>query len=239
MSLLSSLRVKQATRVATATPATLATDASAREGAVASVAPVAVAKYLHEQTAGAVKIDAADFETKSRWWLIHFSDRDPVRVVTAPPATYAEMRKQYSGAVALEPFIPSIRQPSAHLNANEEITIRKWLTLIDETDLAIVDEVIDRCHHDVDARGYFISRAEAELPKPVLFLDDRRTCDQCLNLTGRRCRAAMRGEIAASRDYEPIRGLLQRCEGYTPRANDSDKRSGAGRLSDQIYKGGE
>lgn len=46
--------------------------------------------------------------------------------------------------------------------------------------------------------------------------EDRRTCRQCANLAGRRCLAAWRGEIVANRDYEPVRDILRRCEGYAP-----------------------
>jgi hypothetical protein len=46
------------------------------------------------------------------------------------------------------------------------------------------------------------------------FPDDRRTCRQCANLEGRRCMAAKRGEIVASPDYEPVRNIPRRCEGY-------------------------
>jgi hypothetical protein len=56
--------------------------------------------------------------------------------------------------------------------------------------------------------------------------DDRRRCEQCENLVGRHCLAAKRGEIVASRNYEPIRDMLKRCEGYTPGADEPDRRHG-------------
>lgn len=59
--------------------------------------------------------------------------------------------------------------------------------------------------------------------------DDRRTCDQCSNLSARRCQAAKRGEIVASRNHEPIRDLPRRCEGYAPGAEDPDRRTGGER----------
>jgi hypothetical protein len=59
--------------------------------------------------------------------------------------------------------------------------------------------------------------------------DERRTCSQCANLKARRCQAAQRGEIVASRDYEPIRDLPRRCEGYAPGADDTDRQPGRGR----------
>ncbi len=70
--------------------------------------------------------------------------------------------------------------------------------------------------------------------------DNRRTCDQCANLTGRGlCLAARRGEIVASRSYEPIRELLRRCEGYMPGVNDADRRSGLERWPGLIQKGND
>lgn len=56
--------------------------------------------------------------------------------------------------------------------------------------------------------------SESNTPEPEGFPDDRRTCDQCANLEGRRCLAAWRGEIVASRDYDPVRDILRRCEGF-------------------------
>lgn len=79
----------------------------------------------------------------------------------------------------------------------------------------------------------------AELPKPDPFPDDRSTCDQCANLIAKRCQAAKRGEIVASRN-EIIRDLPRRFEGYAPGADDPDRRHGRERwpgLTDT--KGGE
>jgi hypothetical protein len=63
------------------------------------------------------------------------------------------------------------------------------------------------------------SNSESDTPKPDSCADDRRTCDQCANLIAGQCQAAKRGEIiGASRNYEPIRDLPRRCEGYAPGA---------------------
>lgn len=66
--------------------------------------------------------------------------------------------------------------------------------------------------------------------------DDRRTCDRCANLAGRRCLAAWRGEIEANRDYAPVRDIPRRCEGYAPDADDPDTRPGRERWS-QLLEG--
>ncbi len=70
--------------------------------------------------------------------------------------------------------------------------------------------------------------------------DDRRICEQCANLTERGlCLAARHGEIRASRSYEPIRDLPQRCEGYAPGPADVDRRPGRERWPGLIQKGGK
>jgi len=211
---------------ATATPATFATQEGEKGRTVASVATVAVAKSPQGQTAPPAKVGAGDTATASRWWLIHYPDRDPVELACCPEATHAEILERHPDAVAAEPFTPTIRQPSAPLTASDETAIRAWLALIEETDPATIAEVIGQCQRDADARDYFTGRAAVELPKPDPFPDDRRTCDQCANLIARRCQAAKRGEIVASRNYEPIRDLPRRCEGYAPGADNTDKRHG-------------
>jgi len=47
----------------------------------------------------------ADPALVSRWWLVHFTDREPVQVWTSPPATQAEILERRPDAVAAEPII--------------------------------------------------------------------------------------------------------------------------------------
>jgi hypothetical protein len=56
--------------------------------------------------------------------------------------------------------------------------------------------------------------------------DNRRTCLECRNLSpNSMCLAAWRGELSGVlRDYEPIKDMQQRCEGYAPRPGDPDQR---------------
>jgi len=182
------------------------------------------------------EVGADDTAIASRWWLIHYPDRDPLEGACCPEATHAEILVRHPDAAAAEPFTPTIRQPSAPMTAKMETTIRAWLALIEETDPTTIAEVIDQCQRDADARDYFTGRAAAELPKSCPFPDDRRTCNQCVNLVGRRCLAAGRGEIVANRDYEPIRDLPRRCEGYAPSADDPDRRQGRERWPELIQK---
>ncbi|SBT04588.1 hypothetical protein PROAA_1310006 [Candidatus Propionivibrio aalborgensis] len=201
-----------------------------------SVSPVA---NLHSR----VKVCAGDTATASRWWLIHYHDRDPMEIACCPEATHAEILERHPDAVAAEPFTPTIRQPSAPLTAGEETAIRAWLALIEKTDPASIAEVIGQCQRDADARDYFTGRAAADnLQKnraDAAFDDVRRTCDQCANLIARRCQAAKHGEIVASRNYEPIRDLPRRCDGYAPGADDPDRRHGRERWPGLIQKGNE
>ncbi len=156
MSLLSRLRENRASdKVATATAATFAPQEQGKERTVASVA---VATSLQELATSPKKNRPGDVETASCWWLIHFTDRDSVKVACCPEATRAEILGQYPNAVKAEPFTPTIRHPSAPLTASEEMAIRVWLTKIGETDPATVEQVVDQCQQDADARKYFLSR---------------------------------------------------------------------------------
>ena len=160
-----------------------------------------------------------------------------MEVAGCPEATHADILERNPDAVAAEPFTPTVRQPSAPMTASEETAIRAWLALIEETDPATITEVIGQCQRDADARDYFTGRAAEELPKPDPYPDDRRTCDKCANLIARRCQAAKRGEIVASRNYEPISDLPRRCEAYMPGADDLDRRPGAERWPELIQQG--
>lgn len=55
--------------------------------------------------------------------------------------------------------------------------------------------------------------------------DDRRYCIECGSLAeSGRCLAAMRRQIVASRNYEPVRDILRRCQGFNPLPSDPDQR---------------
>lgn len=83
-----------------------------------------------------------------------------------------------------------------------------------------------------------VHEAEAIAWPTLITTDDqRRTCRQCANLSGRRCLAASRGEIVANRDYAPVRDLPRRCEGYAPGVDDPDRRPGGERWPGLIQKG--
>ena len=64
----------------------------------------------------------------------------------------------------------------------------------------------------------------------VRLADDRITCRQCRHLSGRRCQAAARRELAQVAPWhEPDPARHHACYGFIPLANDTDQRPGAER----------
>jgi hypothetical protein len=62
--------------------------------------------------------------------------------------------------------------------------------------------------------------------------DDRRTCQQCLNLRGRACGIAKPQAgalVVANLGYRPQADTMHRCAGYLPNATDNDQRTGGER----------
>ncbi|NMM29168.1 MAG: hypothetical protein HHJ12_18305 [Glaciimonas sp.] len=146
-----------------------------------------------------------------------------------------------NGSVQIADFqkIEAANEAAVSMMPEEETAIRAWLAHIEETDLAIIADVLDKCRADLNEREILLRWAE-EVPRPVAIDDDRRRCDQCVNLTERGlCLAARRGEINATRIHEPVRDLLQRCVGYMPKATGTDQRPGRARWPGliQIQKG--
>lgn len=120
---------------------------------------------IREHKAGiidALKVGVGDTTTASRWWLIHYPDRDPVEVICCSEATHTEIMERHLDAIAAEPFTSTIRQPSAQMTANEEQAIRAWLAQIEEDDPVTISDVLNQCQMDADARDYFIERAAAD-----------------------------------------------------------------------------
>ena len=231
-------RVAEATAVAaeihTATPETLA----GQSEVAAQPAPIEACTHETLETQKAIRYEVGSRATATtfRWWLIHFSDRDPVELASSPDATHTEILQRHPDALAAEPFTPRNRQPSAPFSIEEERDIRAWLALIRETDPEIIAEVMQQCQSNADARDYFTRRAAAELPKIDPFPDDRRTCKQCTHLSAGACSAAKRGEIMASPTYQPAPDQLRRCEAYRPGPDDPDARSGGERWLGLVVK---
>ena len=228
MSLLSRLQEKQAGKFATVTPATFATQVREHRLTVASVATVAVAtpdKSIPEPTRAILEDGGtSDTTAPSQWWLVHFQDRSSMEVSCSPEATHEEMLGWYPEAMSAEPFTPRVRAPTTPLTAREERLIRGWLSVIEEPDLAIINQVLRQCQNDADARVYFLRRAAA-VPPP----DDRRTCSQCANFMAGRCLAR---DQKALNLHDPMHGMHNirlRCVCYVPKLDDHDRRLGSQR----------
>ncbi len=147
MSLSALIRKREIGQVATATPATFATQRGKTGGTVAKVAKVAVA-------------NSTDAKTVTAWgWLLHYPDSEPVAVYARPESTFAEVLLNFPGAISAEPIPAAPTRPNTPLTAKEETAIWAWLVLIEETDLAIIAAVLGNCRTDAEARAYFIGRA--------------------------------------------------------------------------------
>ncbi|MHB8472911.1 MAG: hypothetical protein ACYDC8_08705 [Gammaproteobacteria bacterium] len=149
--------------------------------------------------------------------------RDTGNLATAIPAIHATQQAEVTGTVARVATVAVANPPDAKpatMTVEQQADIRAWLAHIEETDPAIITEVMDKCRTDPEALAYFTWRA-GEVPKPVVVDDDdRRRCDQCANLSPRGlCMATRRGEVT-------VHYQLRRCVGYAPRPDDPDRRHG-------------
>ena len=92
------------------------------------------------------------------------------RSATATPATIATLQAGQTKSVAAvatvtvavmpESSIELKKLPATKLTADEESKIRVWLTHIEETDSEIITEVLKKCRSNIEARVYFLHRAE-------------------------------------------------------------------------------
>ncbi len=101
MTLAALIRKRESGKVATAIPAIAATQPRELAATVARIATVAVANPTETETA-----------TASRWWLLHFPDREPVEVACFPPAIHAEMLERHPEAIAAEPIHQATPEPA-------------------------------------------------------------------------------------------------------------------------------
>lgn len=152
--------------------------------------------------------------------IIREAEADGVRLALSSAGAI----KAIGNSAAVNRWLALIRERKPEVV--EVLTVRAWLALLGETDPATLAELIERCRHDPQLRAYVSQQAKAEQPGLDSYPDDRRTCGQCFNLLKGRCQAARRGEIAASRSYEPVRDLPRRCEAYRPKPDEADRRSG-------------
>jgi len=101
--------------------------------------------------------------------------------MTATPATPAtqEADKPVTVAPVATVAVAERAEPLTELSPDEESNILAWLTHIEETDPAIIAEVVDKCRNDPEARRYFLKRSE-EVPEAVT-LNHPKTCGECVH----------------------------------------------------------
>jgi hypothetical protein len=102
-------------------------------------------------------------------------------VATLTPASSATHEAEQGVTVAPVATVAVANNPELlhELTAEEESSIRAWLTHIEETDPDIIAELLNKCRADSDARRYFLQRAE-EVPETVV-CNERITCGECLH----------------------------------------------------------
>ena len=157
---------------------------------------LAVLREHKAEIVDVLKMGAGDTATASRWWMLHFCDREPLTVAFSPAATHAEVLAWYQDAVAAEPVAPIVRQPSDTLSAEEERAVLRWLAHIGEQDPATIAEVLSACRRDVEARRYFLERAER---RPT-----RTNIADCANCRHRRSPGGMVRYCASGRSDLPL-----------------------------------
>ena len=70
-----------------------------------------VERWIPRIVASKPEIMAALTAPISTWWLIHYQDREPVQVRSAPPATEAEILERRPDAIAAQPLHQAAQTP--------------------------------------------------------------------------------------------------------------------------------
>jgi len=158
----------------------------------------------------------ANTDTVSAWWLLHYPNRDPVQLVSTPPATLAQIRKQHPEAVAAEPFEWPHPEPALTLEADRSCWPHSQAMNSGE-----IDTFTARLGRFTD-KGMAYDQAEALADKLVQRDregDDRRLCLECRHLQGAgrwRCGNWQQADVAREGLARDLVLMLQRCDGYHP-----------------------
>lgn len=143
--------------------------------------------------------------------------------MTATPATLATQQADNPVTVAPVATVAVAEQlePLPELSSDEEENIRAWLAHIEETNPAIIAELVDKCRDDLEARCYFLMRSE-KVPKSVT-LNHPMTCGDCIHFE--RIEHPHLGHCTKG-EPEAIAGLWdtdrQYCEQFFPRPEQSN-----------------
>lgn len=158
----------------------------------------------------------ANTDTVSAWWLLHYPNRDPVQLVSTPPATLAQILKQHPEAVAAEPFEWPHPEPALTLEADRSCWPHSQAMNSGE-----IDTFTARLGRFTD-KGMAYDQAEALADKLVQRDregDDRRLCLECRHLQGAgrwRCGNWQQADVAREGLARDLVLMLQRCDGYHP-----------------------
>jgi hypothetical protein len=103
----------------------------------------------------ALKISAPDTASASRWWLIHYPDRDPLELAFYPEATYAEILEWHPDALRIEPVW---RNQSGDSDPQADSVSLKWAELVREDDPVAIDAFVRAVRFDPDARNWIMGQ---------------------------------------------------------------------------------
>jgi len=131
-------------------------------GKVAGIATVAVANTAAEKTAPLTKSRTSVTVRTSGWWLIHYPDCDPMEVACCPEASRDDVFKWYPDAMAVEPFTPRVITPD-RMMTNVEIGMISRYCLAEKCQADEVQNILNQCQDDADARVYFLRKAKENL----------------------------------------------------------------------------
>jgi hypothetical protein len=174
MSLLDFIQGKRLVEVATAIPAIPATTEPQLGRTVARIAKVQVANVKAE------KSDISIAVLKSRWWLVHFRDREPKEICRYPLAAADKMLSAIDGAISVE-AISDGSSGLASLDRYGHWSESEVLLAKQRTDLFVLRGVpLD------DADALACSLVERDRTG-----DDRRSCAECVSRSYGRCRRSL------------------------------------------------
>jgi len=155
-----------------------------------------------------------DTATTSAWWLLHYPDRDPVQLVSHPPATLAQILQQHPEALAAEPMSEPHPVPALSIEADRSCWPHSSAMNSHE-----IDTFTARLERFTD-KGMAYDQAEALTDKLVLRdreRDCRRLCLECRHLQGVgrwRCGNWQQSDMAREGLARDLALLLQRCKGF-------------------------
>lgn len=159
------------------------------------------------------------------------------RIATATPATLATHEAKSTATVAQVATVAVAKpqSPATAMTAEEDAAIRAWLAYIAATSVETITEVLDQCRADLEARAYFLRRAE-EVPPPLTGNQWVR-CGECQHF--RRIDHPNLGHCASG-EPEAIAGLWDTdrrwCESFERTSVTRSDGENGGRLSGQIPK---